>query len=231
MKPTFDPIYHRYSTGDRVVPSVTEILRAVSLYGSFQFAEDVHRWRGTAVHQFCAIADFGGTPVLGAVAPQFKQVADDIVNGYGAAFMRFKERTKWQGRIWEMPAVHGLLGYGGCFDSVGEMGDDVVLLDLKSGSMPSLVPAQLAMYWLLITEGTPVDEEHPGLDWLREVVKSGRPVKRMALQLSKDGKDTLFSETSKGDSFSSPVWLSVARSAINLYNIRAKYGTLDKEPR
>ena len=231
MRPSFNPATHVYSDGQRQVPSNTEILRAVGIYGSYQFAESHHKYRGHAVHAGAAILDMGGTAKLGPVPAALQTVADDIVNGYWPAFSRFKERTGWQGRIWECPMVDMLRGYGGTFDTVGEMGDDVVLLDLKSGVLPDMVPVQLALYWLLITQGTPVNEEHPGLAWLREVVKSGRPVKRMALRLTKDGKDTLFSATSNGESYDSPKWLAVANSALNLYTVRASYGLLEKASR
>ena len=226
--PSFDPIRHIYATGDRVVPSNTEILRLMGIYGSYQFTESHHKYRGHAVHAGSAILDMGGIPQLGPVPSHLQQVADDIVNGYWPAFSRFKERTGWQGRIWECPIVDSLRGYGGTFDTVGEMGDDVVLLDLKSGVLPDMVPVQLALYWLLITQGKPVDEQHPGLDWLREVVKSGRPVKRMALRLTKDGKDTLFTQTSKGEDYSSQKWLAVASSVLNLYAVKSQYGLFDK---
>jgi hypothetical protein len=233
MKPSFDSRTHTYSTGDRVVPSVTEILRAVGVYGSYEFAADVHRWRGTAVHQYCAITDLGGKPVLGPVAPQFQQVADDIVNGYGRAFEKFKDRTGWQGKTWEVCFVDPIRGYGGTQDTWGEMPNEpaAILLDLKSGMLPELVPVQLVLYELLVRHGVAVDEEHPGLEWLREVIKSGRPIKRMALRLEKSGKDTLYTATSKGESYDSPKWLAVANSVLNLYNLKTTYNLFDREPR
>jgi hypothetical protein len=228
---SFDPILHKYVADGRVVPSNTEILRAMGIYGSYQFAESHHKYRGHAVHAGAAIMDMGGIPLLGPVPAHLEQVGRDIVEGYWPAFERFKARTGWQGKIWECPIVDPVRGYGGTFDAVGEMGNDLVLLDLKSGVLPEMVAVQLALYWLLITQGKPVDEEHPGLEWLRETVKSGRAVKRMALRLTKDGKDTLFSSTSKGDDYSAPKWLAVANSVLNVYNIRAQHGLFDKGER
>ena len=228
MNVSFNAKDHSYWAGSRKVSSVTEILRAVGLYDSYQFSEDVHRWRGTAVHQFCAILDLGGKPVLGPVAPKFKQVAEDIVHGYGAAFAQFKKDTGWQGRIWECAFIDPVRSYAGCFDSVGEMGGEYWLLDVKSGMLPEMVPVQLAMYWLLATKGQAVDEQHPGLEWLRAIIQSGAPVRRMALRLEKTGKYTVSTQTTKGEDYSAAKWLQVASSVLNVYAVKASYGLIEK---
>jgi hypothetical protein len=225
---SFNASDHSYWADGRQFPSVTQILKAVGIYSDFHFQESHHKYRGHAVHAGAAILDMGGVPELGPVPAHLKQVGEDIVNGYWPAFSRFKERTGWQGRIWECPIIDPVRGYAGCFDSVGEMGDDVVLLDVKSGVLPEMVPVQLALYWLLIGEGLPVNPQHPGLRWLEDVIKSGRPVKRMALRLTKDGKDTLFTQTSKCEDYSSPRWIQVTRSILNVYTIRASYGLLEE---
>lgn len=227
----FDSATHTYTSDGRRQPSVTEILRAVGLYDSYQFAESHHKYRGHAVHAGAAMLDMGGQPTLGPVPSHLAQVAEDIVNGYWPAFSAFKERTGWQGRIWECPFVDPLRGYGGTFDAVGEMGGEIVLLDLKSGVLPELVPVQLAMYWLLATQGKPTNDDHAGLPWLCEVLASKCPVKRMALRLEKSGKDTLYSQTTKGEDYSSQKWVQVANSVLNLYTIRQQYGLIEKEGR
>ncbi len=202
----------------------------MGIYGSYQFVESHHKYRGHAVHAGSAILDMGGVPQLGPVPQHLQQVADDIVNGYWPAFTRFKERTGWQGRIWECPFVDPVRMYGGTSDTWGEMpGEEaVILLDVKSGVLPEMVPVQLALYELLAKNGVPVDQEHPGLGWLQATIKSGRPIKRMALRLTKDGKDTLFTQTSKGEDYSSPKWLAVASSLLNLYAVKSQYNLFDK---
>jgi hypothetical protein len=228
MRLAFSPQTHTYTADGRVLPSVTQILRAVGLYDSYAFAEPHHRYRGQAIHQCSAIIDMGGVVESISAPPHLAQVRDDILNGYLPAFVAFKERTRWQGRIWECPMVQTVLGFGGSFDAVGECGDEVVLLDLKSGVMPPLVPAQLAFYWLLITTGTPINPDHAGYQWLQQVIADKRPVQRWALRLEKTGKDTLFTETAKSESFNSPKWDSLAKSSINLYNMKAAYGLLEE---
>ncbi len=226
---TFNPATHVYAIDGRPLPSVTQILRATGIYSDYAFAESHHKYRGSAVHAGAAILDMNGVPQLGPVPAHLQTVADEIVNGYWPAFSRFKERTGWQGRIWECPMVHPTYGFAGCFDVVGECGDEIVLLDVKSGVMPEAIPAQLALYWLLITTGLPVDENHAGLEWLRSVVAEKRPVQRWGLRLEKSGKDTVYTQTSKGESYSAPRWDTLARSLLNVYTVRAQFGLLAKE--
>ncbi len=226
--PTFDASRHEYRANGRKVPSVTQILRAVNLYGSYEFAKPEHRMRGVAVHQGCCLLDLGGTPQLGPVPSHLQDVADQIVNGYWPAFSRWRARSGFQGRIWELPMVDSVSGYAGCFDALGEIGDTVVLLDLKSGTLPEMVPVQLAAYDDLIRRGTPTRSDHPGIEWLKAVVQDGRPFHRVAVRLERDGKDTMYSQTSKGISYDNPMWLSAWRSSLNLFNLRNQYGLLEE---
>jgi hypothetical protein len=217
MTLSFNAATHVYEVDGKAKASATSILRAVGLYDSYEFAEDYHRYRGSAVHSGAAILDLGGEPRLGPVPFNLQQVGDEIVNGYWPAFSNFKQRCKWQGYIWECPMIGR--DHAGCFDSVGLMDADPTLIDVKSGSMPDMVPVQLAMYWLLITKGLPVSEDHPGLNWLRELVESGRKVKRAAVRLEKSGRDTLFSETRRGESYDSDKWIHAANSALTLFRL------------
>ena len=229
----FDPRTHVYSVDNAPVPSVTGIMRSLSLVSDYAFAEAHHRFRGTCVHHCAALIDAGGIIDDVSAPPHLQQVRKDILEGFLPAFRNFKARTGFQGATWEMSLVDPEVGYGGTFDAVGEMGGDIVLLDIKSGSVPLLVPVQMALYWLLILRGNPVNPNHPGLGWLQEVVKSGRPIKRMALQLTKEGKDRLITHTSRRgeepEDFSSDRWLQVALSVLEVYKTRERFGMLGKE--
>lgn len=230
MSVRFNQADHSYWCGHRQLPSVTELLRAAGLYSTYSFADPTHKYRGHAVHAGAAIIDMGGEPVLATVPKHLEQVGRDIIEGYWPAFSSWKERTGWQGRIWECSFVDPVRGFGGTFDSVGEFPDDPAIyeLDVKSGVLPELVPAQLALYELLIRQGQPVDPQHPGLAWLMEAIKSGRPLKKIALRLERDGRHTMYSQTSKGRSYDDPVWLQVANSVLNLHAIKSTYGLLER---
>jgi len=221
---SFDPREHAYRAGGRKVPSVTEILRAEGLTSSYAFSDRTHAFRGSAVHRACAMLDFGANPIVSG-PKHLQQVVDDINNGYVPAFARWRERTKFQGRCWECPIVSPEMGYGGTFDAAGnfEGSPEIVLLDLKSGVMPAMVPIQLAGYLDLIQKGTPVDAQHYGWEWLQENVRSGVPVRRVAVRLEKTGRETMFTEGPDGTHYSHPMWTVAFRSAVNLHNLKAKF--------
>lgn len=226
---SFNPATHVYAAGSRVLPSVTEILRAVGIYDSYHFATRIHAFRGSAVHAGAAIIDMGGEPHLGYQRngnAEVARVASEIPM-YWDAYRSFKARTGFQGRIWECPMANSSAGYAGTFDAVGEIGDEVVLLDLKSGTLPDMVPVQLWAYADLIERGTPINPDHPGLPWLREVVKSKRPIRKMAVRLERDGKDTLFSRCPKNVAYDDPMWASAWRSVLNTFILRSNYGLLE----
>lgn len=226
---SFNPATHEYRADGNLLSSATGILRAVGLYSDYSFAEDHHRWRGQAVHTGAALIDFGITPQLAPVPAHLQGVADDIVKGYWPAFRRWKERTKWQGVCWECPLVSAD-GFAGTFDCVGRFGDspELTLLDLKSGTLPPMVAVQLAAYDALIRTGVPVDPEHPGWEYVRDAVRSGCPLRRVALRLERTGKDSMHSSTPKGHSYDDRMWEIAWRNSLSLYNLRSNYNLLEK---
>lgn len=223
---SFDQVTHTYRDGRRVLPSVTEILREMGIYGSYQFAESHHKYRGSAVHAGSAILDAGGTPQLGAVPAHLQSVADDIVNGYWPAFSAWRSRTGFRGRIWECPYADPVLGYAGCFDTAGEVGDEIWFVDLKSGTLPEMVPVQLWAYEHLIRHGKPINQDHPGLPWLLDAVNSGRRLRKKAVRLEKTGRDTMTEATSKGQPYDDPTFSAAWKSCLNLYNLKTGYNLL-----
>lgn len=234
MRLEFSAEKHEYYLDGRRVPSVTGIQRISGLVSAYSFDDPLHSFRGHAVHSGCALLDQGGDPWFGVEGmdqrnprySEYVQVAHDINHGYLPAYRKFRERTGFQGFTYELGMIHPTLQFGGTLDVCGECGDEIWLVDLKSGILPDLVPVQLAAYHMLIREGLPIDPEHPGLGWLKEVVKSGRKILRKAVRLEKDGTDTLFSFTSKRDHYDSRMFDVSWAGAISNYNLRAKYGFL-----
>lgn len=234
MALSFDSVNHEYRLHGRRVPSVTGIIRIAGLTSGYSFEDPLHAYRGLACHHGAALIDAGKEDVWFGVDlpkdhPRYKeyvQVAHDINTGYLPAYRNFREQTGFQGYTSELGMIHPTWKFGGTLDSCGEVGEDIWLMDLKSGVLPELVPIQLAAYHMLIKEGLPIDPEHPGLDWLREVVKQGRKIHRKALRLSRDGGWTLFSETSKKEPYDSRVFDVGWASSIALYNLRSAYGFL-----
>lgn len=234
MRLEFDSAEHVYRKDGRRVPSVTGLMRIAQMVSGFSFDDPIHAFRGHSVHFGCGLIDRGedayfgvnGIPETDPKYSEYVKVAHDINYGYLPAYADFKRTTGFQGHIYECGWIHTALNYGGTFDIAGECGDEIWLLDEKSGVLPELTPLQLAGYHMLIKEGVPINPEHPGLDWLREVIKQGRRIKRKALRLQKDGTWTLFSETSKRTSYDDRKFDIGWASIVNCYNLRQEYGFL-----
>lgn len=221
----FDSRTHRYSYGGRILSSVTEILRFTGLYNDYTFAEDVHRFRGSAVHEACAKIDMGMKNV-DVIAPdnagqELRQVAEDCNLGYLPAFRAFKRATGFQGFVWECSWIDPVLGFGGTIDTIGMAGDEIWMPDLKSGEMPVLIPAQLGAYEHLLRNGISVGKIP---EWLGKILAAKLPIKKKGLRLEKSGKWTLSEQTSKGRSYDDAYWGIVFRSALNVFNCRTEYG-------
>lgn len=230
---------HEYRIDGYRVPSVTGVMRIMGLVSSFSFDDPIHSFRGHAVHHGCALIDQNIQPppwfvikddVISPADPKYSeyvQVASDINHGYLPAYRAFKARTGFQGFCYECVMFHPVLRFGGTFDVIGECGDEIWLVDLKSGVLPELVPVQLSAYEMLIRNGVPLHGDHAGFDWVKQIVLQGeRKIRRVAVRLTKDGTDTMFSETSKGTSYDSREFDNSWKAAISLYNMRQSYGFL-----
>lgn len=171
--------------------------------------------------------DGGGSPHISG-PPELQHVIDDINTGFLPAFRSWKERTKFQGICWEFPLIDTVAGFGVTPDVVGRFGNspELMLVELKSGMMPAMVPMQLAAQVAAIRKGSPVNPEHPGWAQVNELVRSGVPIRRCAVRLEKSGKSTMVSETAKGVSFDDPSWDVAWRSALNVFHLMSNNNLL-----
>lgn len=217
---SFSPNTHIYAVDGTPKPSTTKILTTLGIYSSHEFSEDYHSWRGTATHEGARIIDGGGSPHISGPS-DLQQVIDDINNGFLPAFRSWKTRTKFQGVCWECPMIDAVAGFGVTFDVIGRFGNspELILVELKSGMMPAMVPVQLAAQVAAIRKGSPVNPEHPGWAQVNELVRSGIPIRRCAVRLEKTTKDTMYTETAKGVSFDDPSWDVAWRSALNVFHL------------
>jgi len=72
-----------------------------------------------------------------------------------AAFLRWRETTRLEIIDTETPLVSDEYGFGGTYDALGVIGDDVILVDWKtSNSIYTEYVAQLAAYRQLVRENT-----------------------------------------------------------------------------
>lgn len=135
---TFDEATHTYTLCGIRLPSVTEITRfCVYDYKSDRpwLAEAAAR-RGTAVHEACALIDYGEEP------EETPEIA-----GYLKAYRRFLADYKPEWKLIEHPIGSILLGYAGTLDRFGTIDGAPAILDIKTGQLhDAALSAQLTAY-------------------------------------------------------------------------------------
>jgi hypothetical protein len=126
---TFDPSTHIYTAGGARVPSVTQVLKMLSLGADFSRVDpevlDHKRQLGTLAHDACAILDEGDDldwEALGEARP--------YVEGY----RKFKLDTRFEPRLIEFHKIAVVNGmrYGMKLDREGILNREPVVLDLKT---------------------------------------------------------------------------------------------------
>lgn len=139
----FDEASHTYTVDGVQLPSVTEITRFCAYdYKSAQpwLAEAAAR-RGTAVHEACALIDYGEEP---EETPE--------ISGYLKAYRRFLKDYAPDWKLIEHPLGSVPLGAAGTLDRYGTFPDEgSVLLDIKTGQLhDAALRAQLTGYLNLL---------------------------------------------------------------------------------
>lgn len=143
----FDKTNHTYTFGAKRLPSVTEICKFAypDAYGEIPEKDKAFYFsRGTGVHKLCEDVENG-------VDGQFTY--DPEVEKYRAGHARFLSETGFKalpGGI-EMRVKNLELGYAGCVDRLGTIGNRIILLDFKTSQVRDKPTAlQLALYLLAI---------------------------------------------------------------------------------
>lgn len=143
----FDAPSHTYTYGSKRLPSVTEICKFAypDAYGEIPEAMKAFYFsRGTAVHKLCEDVEMG-------IDGQFTY--DKVAEEYRAGHAKWLRDTGFKalpGGI-EMRVKNLDLGYAGCVDRLGTVGQRVWLVDLKTSSVRDQPTAlQLALYLLAI---------------------------------------------------------------------------------
>ena len=139
----FDSVSHTYTFDGKVLPSVTHICRflAYDYKSDRPWLAQAAAKRGTAIHEACALIDYGEEP---------EETAE--IAGYLRAYRRFLAdyRPEWEGI--ERPLGSLALGYAGTPDRFGVLAGRRVLVDIKSGSTLRLhaLSSQLMGYKALL---------------------------------------------------------------------------------
>lgn len=134
---SFDREAHVYSLGDRVLPSVTEILRGAGLVDD-RWWTAAAAWRGSAVHLACWYDDQNDLN---------ESQLDPTLRPYVDAYRKFKFETGFEPTDIETPLYNDLLGYAGTPDRIGKInGKRLCVPDLKSGASSKVTRFQTVAY-------------------------------------------------------------------------------------
>lgn len=162
----FDSATHTYTLDGVRLPSVTEVTRfcAYDYKSDRPWLAEAAARRGTAVHEACALIDYGEEP------EETPEIA-----GYLKAYRRFLADYKPDWELIEHPMGSLDAGYAGTLDRFGILNGGHAILDIKTGQLHNAsLTAQLTAYanlWWCQLEDDPL----PPLPSL------------YALKLSKDG--------------------------------------------
>lgn len=164
----FDPETHIYTYNDVVVPSVTQVLKEAGIVDYDGIDPDVMeraRIRGQDVHELCQWDDEGTLDENGA---------DDEYRGYLEAWRKFKKETGFVCEKIEYPVYNSIYAYAGTLDRLGSIGEELWLLDIKTGQMQAWTALQTMAYLM-------------ALEYDAVVKKSNLGRKRGGVELRKDG--------------------------------------------
>jgi len=138
---SFDADSHQYLIGDVPVDSVTQLMQKFGIIDT-RWYDIQSRIRGSYVHTATQYFDENDLDI---------ESLDDVVLPYVNAYVQFRR---------DLPSLEyiaiekGLCDvnnkFAGTFDRLGKIGERIMLIDIKSGTMPKWVNIQLAGYKKLI---------------------------------------------------------------------------------
>ena len=141
---TFDEATHTYTLDGVQLPSVTEVTRfcAYDYKSERPWLAEAAARRGTAVHEACALIDYGEEP------EETPEIA-----GYLKAYRRFLTDYKPEWQLIEHPMGSLALdaGYAGTLDRFGTLNGGPAILDIKTGQLhDAALSAQMTGYYQLL---------------------------------------------------------------------------------
>lgn len=137
----FDPVSHTYTLGNRILPSVTGVIRAVGLMGEWgQDPEEVMLFfqLGRFVHEAAHLLDSGNYDHESGENQPWKPHLEQ--------YQRFKADTGFEVLESELSLYHPQLFYAGTLDKIGMLNNCRVILDLKTGARMPWHDIQVAAY-------------------------------------------------------------------------------------
>jgi len=187
----FEEESHTYTLGGKPIVSATGLMKENGLYGQLDFVTDEHLWRGKMIHEMMEMHHQGILDVA---------KLEDEIRGYHRAWLKFVGETGFRPLGFEKKMFHPVLKFGATPDVWGLVATELWILDYKHGIVQNSTAIQLALYQLaLINSG--------------EIEPTGRPIKRVGIQLKADGNYTLKPFLDDND-------LNIATMMISVHNWR-----------
>jgi hypothetical protein len=144
--PDFDEETHTYRIDGRIIPGVSDILSAASIGHSdttdsgYEVDADVMdyaRDRGSDVHLACQLLDEGDLDW---------ESLDEEIEPYVVGYEQWKEETGFVPDMIEQILYNEADDYCGTMDRAGWIGDERVVVDIKTGSLKPWHRIQAAAY-------------------------------------------------------------------------------------
>lgn len=131
-----DRATHTYTLGEKVIPSVTQVLKdqGILVINDFSTGPEL----GREVHEATEALDLGFYDAS-AYSPEVKL----YIEAYGA----FKEATKFEPRGVELMVYNKQYDYAGMLDRLGLLNGRGALVDFKTGVPHVATVIQIAGYW------------------------------------------------------------------------------------
>lgn len=133
---TFEESGHIYRWDDKIVPSVTQILRDQGIHVISDFSTGPET--GAAVHNAINLLELGGYIPANHPAE---------IEPYMAAYVEFKKAVDLQIKATEMRVYSEAYEYAGCLDILALINTNRGLIDIKTGVPNPATPVQIAGYW------------------------------------------------------------------------------------
>lgn len=191
----YDEVGRKHTINGLPAPSVTQILQGVGTvdYSSAP-ANAMARGadRGRKVHTSCQLLDEGDLD---------ESTLDEVLLGYVEGYKKFLAESDFTIVKQEEPVACEELGYVGKPDKLGLLNFEPCILDIKTGEVKEWVALQIWGYGLAIH----------GLDY-------GGTDLHCALQLTKDGKYRLHTQSKRGRPFNSLIYRDLWLSAAKLHH-------------
>jgi len=138
-KVEFDPGTHTYSMGGRIIPSVTQIIKAAGLYPSNTWGSPEDMLRGTNAHTAIQYHIEGNLD---------EDALDPLLKPYLDGYKKFVAESNFLAQHSETLVFSDTYSFAGTIDIIGELNGESFVIDIKTGGPDPAYRIQTAAYKL-----------------------------------------------------------------------------------